>query len=253
MDAFDQFVAHHTSDLKRIARATKGEQQYEDIVHEAWIMARNIAADDGVAIDYSDPAFLKVLLSHLYQHLVHYTERNVRHATRLDHSSHPDAGEDAPHPLIDRLVGDGGRDPLWYLQDSEDAPDPTLCSQHLHSLAGAYLALPNRLGNHMHAVAAHLLISLSYAYRCHARARWFAALQMPLRLPMADADFMLGPWRRARASRIPLQLAFDFEDELPFSIPQLDPTTSRPPVDFRKPDHSDHRCRCVQSDGSFGA
>jgi len=225
MDAFDQFVARHKIALERIAWATKGEQQYDDVVHEAWLMARNIAAHEGVAIDYLDPAFLKTLLSHLYQHLVHYTERNVRHATRLDHSNNPDAGEDAMHSLMNKLVGDDGRDPLSYLQAIEDAPDPALYNQHLHSLAGAYLVLLNRLGNHMQAVAGHLLISLSYTYRCYARARWFAARQIPLTLPMAEADFVLGPWRRTRANRMPVQLAFDFEDELPFNAPRPGSTT----------------------------
>lgn len=225
MDAFDQFVVRHKSALERIAWATKGEQQYDDVVHEAWLMARDISAREGIAIDYHDPAFLKALLSHLYQHLVRYTERNVRHATRLDHSSNPGAGEYTVHPLMNKLIGDAGRDPLSYLQAIEDTPDPVLYNQHLHSLAGAYLALLNRLGNRMHAVAGHLLISLSYAYRCYARARWFAVRQMPLTLPMAEADFVLGPWRRARANRTPAQLAFDFEDELPFDAPQPGSTT----------------------------
>lgn len=222
MDAFAQFVVHHKSALERIARATKGEQQYDDVVQEAWLMAKELAAYDGVTADFLDPVFLKTLLSHLYQKLVRYTERNVRYASRLDHSNNPDTGEDAEHPLMNKLVGDDGRDPLSYLQAIEEAPDLALYSQHLHSLAGAYIALLNRLGNHMHAVAGHLLISLSYAYRCYARARWFAARQMPLTLPMAEADFVLGPWRRSRASRAPTQLAFDFEDALPFGSTQSD-------------------------------
>lgn len=219
MDAFDQFVARHKGALKRIARATKGEQQYDDVVQEAWLMARNMTARTGVAGDFLDRAFLKVLLSHLYQKLVRYTDLKFRYATRLDHSSNPDTGEDAVHPLMNKLVGDGGRDPLSYLQALEDVPDPALYSQHIHSLAGAYLALLNRLGNHMRAVAWHLLISLSYAYRCHARARWFAIHQLPLTLPMDDADFGLGPWRRSRAVRTPVQLVFEFDEELPFNAP----------------------------------
>lgn len=178
-------------------------------------MASDLATRDGIAADFLDPVFLKMLLSHLYQKLVRYTEVNVRHATRLDRSNNPDAGEDAVHPLMNKLVGDDGKDPLSYLLAAEDAPDPALYSQHLHSLAGAYLALLYKLGNRMHAVAGHLLISLSHTYRCYARARWFATQQMPLTLPMAEADFVLGPWRRTRISRAPVQLAFDFEDGLP--------------------------------------
>jgi len=216
MNAFDEFVVRHKAHLKRIAWKTRDEYQYDDVVQEAWIMASELSSRPGITADFDDPAFLKMLLSHLFQKLVRYAELNVRHATRLDHANSGDAEEGVAHPLMNKLAGDDGRHPLSYLLAIEDVPDPAAHSQHLHSLAGAYLALLYRLGNHMHAVAGHLLISLSHAYRCYARARWFAANQIPLTLPMTEADFALGPWRRARATRTPQQLAFDFEDQLPF-------------------------------------
>lgn len=207
MDAFDLFVACHQGALKRIARATRGEQQYADVVQEAWLMANDMASRNGVTIaDFLDRASPKVLLSHLYQKLVRYTELNVRHAVRLDHAINPDDGEEAANPLMHRLAGDDGSDPLSYLRAIEDAPDLALYSRYQHSLAGAYLALLNRLGNHMRVVARHLLVSLSHAYRCHARARWFATHQWPLRLPMDEADFRLGPWRRARTGAASLRV-----------------------------------------------
>ncbi len=220
MNAFDEFIVRYKDHLKRIASATKGEHQYGDVTQEAWLMAMDLSARQGTAADFSDPVFLETLFSHLFQKLVRYTEVHVRYATRLDHASGDDAGENAAHPLMNKLVGDGGKDPLWYLLAAENTPDPAAYSQHLHSLAGAYLALLNRLGNHMRAVAGHLLISLSHAYRCYARARWFATWQIPLTLPMAETDFILRPWRQARATRMPMQLAFDFEDELPLDAPQ---------------------------------
>ena len=226
MDGFDHFVNRHKAHLERIARATRGEFQYDDVVQEAWLMANHLEAHRGISADFLDREFLKTLFSHLFQKLVRYTELHVRHAARLDHANGDDAGEGALHPLMNKLVGDDGRDPLSYLQAAEDASDSALYVQHFHSLAGAYPALLNRLGNRMHSVADHLLISLSYAYRCYARARWFAVRQMPLTLPMADADFMLGPWRRARAIRAPVQFAFDFEDRLPLNVPPPDWTTS---------------------------
>ncbi len=222
MNAFDEFIVRHKDHLKRIASATKGEHQYGDVTQEAWLMAMDLSARRGTAADFSDPVFLETLFRHLFQKLVRYTEVNVRYATRLDHASDDDAGENAAHPLMNKLVGDGGRDPLWYLLAAENTPDPSVYSQLLHSLAGAYLTLLNRLGNHMHAVAGHLLISLSYTYRCYARARGLAAWQLPLTLPMAEADFVLGPWRRTRASRTPVQFAFDFEEALPFDSARPD-------------------------------
>ena len=216
MDAFDAFVVRHQTDLKRIAWKTKGEQRYADVVQEAWIMATELSASLGVTADFLDLTFQKMLLSHLYQKLVRYTEVNVRHAIRLDHANRDDAEEGAPHPLLNMLASDDGKDPLSHLLAAEDAPDPARYKQHLHSLAGAYLALLQQCGYHMHSVAGRLLISLSHAYHCYARARWFAAHQIPMTLPLADRDFSLGPWRRARVVRMPEQLVFNFEDELPF-------------------------------------
>lgn len=66
-------------------------------------MAKELAACDGVTADFLDPEFLKALLSHLYQKLVRYTERNVRYASRLDHSNSTDPGEDAAHRIIARM------------------------------------------------------------------------------------------------------------------------------------------------------
>ena len=216
MEAFPHFLRLRGNDLKRIARATRGEQQYDDVVNEAWLMAADIAACLGRPADFSDPEFQDLLIRHLYQALVRYTELHVRQAVRLDHASGHDAHEGEPHWLANRLVGgDNGHDPLSLLLCNEAAAGQISDGEDHPSLAGAWLKLLRLHGNRMQAVARGLLISTSYAYRCCAKARWLAGTQNPIPFDAEGLVRRLGPWRRSKVMRIPRQLEFDFEEKLP--------------------------------------
>ena len=81
--AFDALVARWKQKLRNIVYKTAGEQQYDDVVHEAWALAHTLRADDGSPLDLRNEAHQQRLLAHLYQHLVRYTEVTVRHAVRL--------------------------------------------------------------------------------------------------------------------------------------------------------------------------
>ena len=45
-------------------------------------MACNLSARKNVVVEFLNKSFQDLLISHLYQHLVRYTELNVRHAVR---------------------------------------------------------------------------------------------------------------------------------------------------------------------------
>lgn len=215
MDPFDRFVLDRKEDLKRIARHTRGEHEYRDIVNGAWIMARTLSGSH-IPINLLDVASQEKLIQHLYQHFVRYTERNVRHAVRLDHapSGYGEAGKS--HPLLNELTSDDGDDPLLLLIASENESERLPADEH-HSLAGAYLMLLQQFDNRMSRVANHLLISTPHAYRCCGKARWLAISQYGLSLDGPAATSHLKPWRRYRTFRIPRQMEFDFEEELPFA------------------------------------
>ncbi|WP_156374599.1 hypothetical protein [Pseudorhodoferax sp. Leaf274] len=74
-DAFNQFVTQRKKKLRGIAWKTAGEQQYEDVVQEAWLMARTVSADDGGPLDVWDEAHQQWLLAYLDHRLVRYTEQ----------------------------------------------------------------------------------------------------------------------------------------------------------------------------------
>lgn len=220
MEAFNRFVLDRESDLRRIARHTRGECAYDDVINEAWLMAERLK--QRTPADISDPAFQQLLLSHLYQHLVRYTELNIRRAVRLDHA--PDDTESgSSHPLQRKLAAHD--DPLAFLIRSNEKPFTSQANEH-HSLAGVHLILLRHFGHGMRRVARHLLISLSQAYRRFAKARRVTAHQHALLLMPAATMDALKPWRRQRTRRPPRQFEFDFEERLPFA-PEPPPAESK--------------------------
>lgn len=221
MDVFTQFVQQRTPDLKRIARATRGEQQFDDVVNEAWLMLERLSGRAGARLDPCDPAVQQHLLSHLYQSLVRYTELHLRHAVRLDHGTGDASDDGAPHPLMQRLVSDGGRDPLASLLQAEEAPPDAEREPAAFSLAAAYLLLLQRFDYRKRAVAGHLLISVSQTNRCFARVYRLAEQQHAIALARPQQHAVVAPWRRSRFVRIPRQLAFDFDEQLALVVSPL--------------------------------
>ncbi|MGJ7541510.1 hypothetical protein [Variovorax sp. LT1R16] len=214
-DAFERFAAQRKKDLQRIARHTGGEHQLGDVVHEAWIMAYSLRLPDGSALNLAKTACQEKLLSHLYQHLVRYTEQNVRRAVRLDHAPKGSGQDDDAHPLTYLLASNEGRDALGEMLEQEATLALDAALDAHGSLAAAYVRLLQHFDNRMSAVADHLLISTSYAYRCCAQARWLAVHMAYIPVPTTRGRLVPGPWRRFRLRRSQVQLEFDFDDELP--------------------------------------
>ena len=83
MDGFAKFIGERNADLRRIARSTRGEHSIEDVTNEAWILAVELASRNATRADFRDAAFQSLLLSHLYQRLVRYTELTVRNGLQI--------------------------------------------------------------------------------------------------------------------------------------------------------------------------
>lgn len=214
-DAFTRFLRSHQQDWRRISRHTLGEHSPEDVQAEAWLMLATLR-DKGITIDLDVLDHQSLLISHLYQHLVRYTELNVRNAVRLDHA--PDGEEGEAHPLAHLLAADEHYDPVVALMHAEDHGHSALEGDpgaH-QSMAAAYLYLLRFFNNQMVAVADHLMISLSYCYRRCKHARLLAEHQqaLPAAAMAADPDFIPGAWRRFRLARAPVQLSFDFDSDM---------------------------------------
>lgn len=211
---FEKFRVEHEKALKRIATATRKEHSYEDVVNEAWLMGCELSAKKGLAIAFLDPDFQGLLLSYLRQKLVHYTEKKIRNAVRLDRAPTDAEGEDEPHPLLRKLAANNGRCPLSSMIEAENETEENRRLDEHASLAAAYVRLLRHFDNRMRPVADHLLISVSYAYRRCRLARHLAIHQKNIPLPAPGATFVPGPWRRYRIRRAARQLAFDFDEPL---------------------------------------
>jgi hypothetical protein len=209
-DPFTRFVDDCSDNLHRIARATRGEHEFGEVVNHAWLLARDLAARS-ITPDFLDAGFRALLLAHLYQALVRYTDVHVRYADRLD--ARP-AGDEGRPSLSERLRGPERDDPILRMIDDEEARLASLEVRAQGSPGMAWLELIRECRNDMRRVANRLLISRSYAYRCFARTCALATRQLAIALLAQESKF--GPWRRFRATRIPRQLAFDFRDGLPF-------------------------------------
>lgn len=212
-DAFTEFLRLRQRDLQRISRHTRGESSLSDVQAEAWLMIDTLARK-GVVIDLREPKHQSLLIAHLYQHLVRYTELQVRHAVRLDHAP---GGEDGQaHPLMNLLAAERHYDPVVALMEAEDQAQAALADDPMphQSLAGAYIHLLRRFDNRMRDVADHLMISVSYCYRRCAHARCLAVHQQALPSAVSDTTFVPGAWRRFRILRTPVQLAFDFDADM---------------------------------------
>lgn len=210
-DGFQQFIIQKRSGLRRIANATRGECGIEDVIHEAWLMAHDLGVKQGEPLNLLDSDSQHKLLSHLFQHLVRYTEQKIRNAVRLDHA--PAGGEEEnAHPLSYLLASNGGRNVLDELAETEAGLTAERSLTSHGSLAAAYVYLLRHFDNKMAAVANHLRISRSHAYRCCAKAQQLSVCSTHIPIPIGE-NFLPGPWRSFRLHRSQIQLTLDFGNE----------------------------------------
>jgi hypothetical protein len=213
--AYERFLVARQKDLSRIARSTRGEYVLDDVQQQAWLTAYDIQASRDSPICFDDPHDQRLVLSYLFQHFVRYTEKNVRHAVKLDHGSSADDFEDKPHFLLGRLSTGDHDNPLNVLMESEDLATIPTREPPLHQTqAGAYVQLLHYCGQQVPRVANLLLISISHCYKCFAKARRHAQHQHPLVMPWEENQHLVPrAWRRFRSLREPVQLTFDFINE----------------------------------------
>ena len=119
--------------------------------------------------------------------------------------------------LTDILVSDDGRDPLSELIGLETAAALEAELDAHGSLAAAYVHLLHHFDNSMPAIAGHLRVSRSHAYRRCAQAMRYATLMSHIPIPLAHDRFIPGPWRRFNLFRQPVQLTLNFDAQLSFA------------------------------------
>jgi hypothetical protein len=82
--AIAKFFQERSSDLRRIVRATRGDVELGDVESEAWLVAADLGRKRGYPIDFADRQDQETLLGTLYNRLVKFAEKHLRHAVKLD-------------------------------------------------------------------------------------------------------------------------------------------------------------------------
>lgn len=215
LTAFDQFTQACRKRLQGIANATGGEQEFGDVVGQAWIIADGMIKA-GVLTNMLDPNCQNRLLRELYRYFQDSSSYVRRHPTlRLDVNEY----DDDPlklHPSM-QIPASDSPDPLVQIIEQEE-PEAEVTPgevemELIHSLAGAYRKLLDFFDGHISNLAEYLCMSIaSVRRRCDYVAR-LASLQRPLPYPLPD-DFTPDIRFARKAHRRALQLAFEFSYQL---------------------------------------
>ena len=208
--AFKRFITLRDKDIRRIASHTRGEYTVSDVQNEGWLIACDLAGtEDMMVTTLAGPEFQETVLGHLYQRLVRYGDRKVRHAVRLDQKD-----QDGPdkYDLLDEAGGAELLDPLATLMAQEAKPPQNDDPSPHDTQAGAFVYLLRRNGRNVRSLADYLLISVSHCYRRIARERHLVEHQCSMAFGTAhdDPGFPLRRWRNFRIRRTIPQLNSGF-------------------------------------------
>lgn len=208
------FLQLRRRDLQRVARHSHGVYQLGDVEGEILITAEELSQKIGTAIDFADQEQGGLLIAYTYQRLLRYGDTVLICANSMDSSSFG-----GPSIYHESLTNGSCEDPIEIIENAKAAfgePD----EQHVQqSLGGTWhKKLLECCNNRMSNVAYLLKLSLSHTYRCYNRVLMKVEMQRHLPLVLPDGrGTSARPWRRSRLHRVPVQLAFDFEESLPFS------------------------------------
>lgn len=159
MRTIAEFLKAQSAALRRIASATRGDMNVEDVKQEAWLVAADIEQRRGYPVDFSDPGDQESLLKWLYCKFVRFAEKQMRYAVRLDKDWDHEDAEIAASALARLLTSPLESDPLVRLQQAEDEIDYTNIIRHSYSEASAYVLLLIRFDWDLEALALDLRVA----------------------------------------------------------------------------------------------
>lgn len=160
MRTIGEFLRAQAAALRRIAGATRGDMNVEDVKQEAWLVAADIEQRRGYPVDFSDPGDQESVLKWLYCKLVKFAEKQMRHAVRIDKDWDQEDAEVAAGALARLLTSPLDSDPLVRLQQAEDEVDYSKIVRHSYSEASAYVLLLIRFDWDVEALASDLRITV---------------------------------------------------------------------------------------------
>lgn len=112
MHRFEGFVEARKGDLRRIANATQGEMELDDLIQEAWVVAIEIGERMEEPFDFSNVEHQEHLLAKMYVRFVRYADKTVRFAVKLDRGWDDPEEESAGMAMANALASPETDNPL---------------------------------------------------------------------------------------------------------------------------------------------
>lgn len=165
MRTISEFLRAQAVALRRIAGATRGDMNVEDVKQEAWLVAADIEQRRGYPVDFSDPGDQESVLKRLYCKLVKFAEKQMRHAVRIDKDWDQEDAGIAASALARLLTSPLDSDPLVRLQQAEDEVDYSRIVRHSYSEASAYVLLLIRFEWDVEALASDLRVAVQTLHK----------------------------------------------------------------------------------------
>ena len=166
---YDAILLHRAT-WKKISKMTRGEHETEDVLNTAWLLAHKWKE-----FDPSNHQHQQKLFGMVYNKLVKFAEKNLRHATRLDQPSRHFDPDESTHPLLNILHDERFLDPLVHLISEEDASHNNSFEKQIkqlgNSLLAGFILFLERLNQTRRKTATDWNMDVSWLYRCIKRAK----------------------------------------------------------------------------------
>jgi len=145
MHRFEGFVDARRGDLRRIAYATQGELEVDDLIQEAWVVAVEIGEGMDEPFDFSNVEHQEHLLAKLYVRFVKYADKTVRFAVKLDRGWDAPEEESAGAMLANAIASPETDNPLTRAVLEDQATEFMETVRRSYSQAAAYVILLGRV------------------------------------------------------------------------------------------------------------
>ncbi|WP_312771243.1 hypothetical protein [Pseudoxanthomonas mexicana] len=196
MHRFDGFVAARKGDLRRIAYATQGEFEIDDLIQEAWVIAVEISGEMEDPFDFSNVEHQERLLARMYVRFVRYADKTVRFAVKLDRGWDEPAEETVGATLSTVLSGPESDDPLVRGLIEDQASELMEMVRASYSQAAAYVILLSRVDWDLGDLADLIWVGRDTARRRLGRAAGLVAVQPSCFDGVEQIPEDFHPWRR---------------------------------------------------------
>ncbi|MEW9573289.1 hypothetical protein ABQJ54_16150 [Rhodanobacter sp. Si-c] len=166
MQGFETFRLERRKDLRRIARATNGEMEADELLSEAFFLTMEIEEKMNRMLDLTLASDQSILLGWLYARFVRYADKTMQYSIKLDAGWDDDTGElTTGAKLSSQLAAPETEDPLTRQVMAEDHQQQLETVQASYSEASAYTLLLIEWSWDFKGLAAHLLLGCTKTLR----------------------------------------------------------------------------------------